>query len=104
MREAELKNTEIVKEGGLADMADMAERDPEVQMARAELYKIAKNTLSNSHEMLKGVSEAQGMEGWQQSQNYPKAQTILVLNHPAMDYDMKFETKNEAKSKRSKSM
>ena len=56
MREAELKNTEIVKEGGLADMADMAERDHEVQMARAELYKIAKYAIK-LHEMLKGVSE-----------------------------------------------
>jgi len=94
MREAELKNTEIVKEGGLADMADMAERDHEVQMARAELYKIAKYAIK-LHEMLKGVSEAEGMEGWKQSKITKAADYIGSVYH-AMDYDMKFET-NEAK-------
>ena len=95
MREAELKKQEIVQEGGLADMADMAERDHEVQMARAELYKIAKYAIK-LHEMLKGVSEAQGMEGWQQSKITKAADYIGSVYH-AMDYDMKFETTNEAK-------
>ena len=31
-----------LKEGGLGDLAHAAERDHEVQMARADLYKIAK--------------------------------------------------------------
>ena len=43
----------------------VAEKDLEIQMARAELYKIAKYAIK-LHEMLKGMSEAQGMEGWQQ--------------------------------------
>ena len=57
--------TKKVKEG-LADMADMAERDHEVQMARSDLYKIAKYAIK-LHEMLKNVSEAEGIEGWQQA-------------------------------------
>ena len=95
MREAELKNKQAVKEGGLADMADMAERDHEVQMARAELYKIAKYAIK-LHDMLKGVSEAEGMEGWQQSKITKAADYIGSVYH-ALDYDMKFETTNEAK-------
>ena len=39
-----MRHQEIKKKTneGLADMADMVERDHEVQMARAELYKIGK--------------------------------------------------------------
>lgn len=47
---------------GLADLADMAERDHEVQMARSDLYKIAKYAIK-LHEMMKNVSEAEGIEG-----------------------------------------
>ena len=47
---------------GLGDLAMVAEKDHEIQMARAELYKIAKYAIK-LHEMLKGMSEAQGMEG-----------------------------------------
>ena len=41
-------------EKGLADLAYKAEADHEVQMARAELYKIAKYAIK-LHDMLKGV-------------------------------------------------
>jgi len=51
---------------GLADLAQRAEMDHEVQMARSDLYKIAKYAIK-LHEMLKNVSEAEGLEGWQQS-------------------------------------
>ena len=51
---------------GLADLAQRAEMDLEVQMARSDLYKIAKYAIK-LHEMLKNVSEAEGLEGWQQS-------------------------------------
>ena len=47
---------------GLADLADVAERDHEVQMARSDLYKLAKYSIK-LHEMLKNVSEAEGIEG-----------------------------------------
>ena len=53
---------EPVKEGHLGDMAQRVELDHEVQMARAQLYKIAKYAIK-MHEMLKGVSEVQGLEG-----------------------------------------
>jgi len=70
---------------GLADMADMEERDHEVQMARAELYKIAKYSIK-LHEMLKGVSEAEGIEGWMQSKITKAADYIGSVYH-TLDYD-----------------
>ena len=42
MREKDLKET------GLADMAFKVESDDEVQMARAELYKVAKYAIQNA--------------------------------------------------------
>lgn len=81
--------TKKVNEGHLGDMAHAVERDHEVQMARAELYKIAKYAIK-LHDMLKGVSEAQGIEGWQQSKITKAADYIGSVYH-AMDYEMKFE-------------
>jgi len=74
---------------GLAELAGVAERDHEVQMARADLYKIAKYAIK-LHEMLKGVSEAEGMQGWQQSK-ITKAADYMGSVYHAMDYDSKFE-------------
>ena len=70
---------------GLADMADIAERDHEVQMARAELYKIAKYSIK-LHEMMKNISEAQGLEGWMQSK-ITKAADYLGSVYHTLDYD-----------------
>ncbi len=81
--------TEKINEG-LADLADRAERDHEVQMARSELYKLAKYSIK-LHEMLKSVSEAEGIEGWQQSKITKAADYISSVYH-AMDYDAKFES------------
>jgi hypothetical protein len=74
---------------GLGELADMAERDHEVQMARSELYKIAKYAIK-LHDMLKGVSEAEGIEGWQQAK-ITKASDYISSVYHALDYDMKFE-------------
>ncbi|MDC0002735.1 hypothetical protein OAP94_01000 [bacterium] len=74
---------------GLAELAGAAERDHEVQMARAELYKIAKYAIK-LHEILKGVSEAEGIEGWIQSKITKSADYMGSVYH-AMDYDNKFE-------------
>jgi len=74
---------------GLAELAGAAERDHEVQMARAELYKIAKYAIK-LHEILKGVSEAEGIEGWMQSKITKSADYMGSVYH-AMDYDNKFE-------------
>ena len=74
---------------GLAELAGVAERDHEVQMARADLYKIAKYAIK-LHEMLKSVSEAEGIEGWKQSK-ITKAADYMGSVYHAMDYDSKFE-------------
>jgi peptide methionine sulfoxide reductase MsrA len=73
---------------GLGDLAHAAERDHEVQMARADLYKLAKYAIK-LHDMLKNVSEAEGIEGWKQAKITTAADDISSVYH-AMDYDQKF--------------
>lgn len=73
---------------GLGDLAHAAERDHEVQMARADLYKIAKYAIQ-LHDMLKGVSEARGLEGWQQAKITKAADYISSVYHN-LDYELKF--------------
>lgn len=73
---------------GLADLAGRAEMDHEVQMARADLYKIAKYAIK-LHDMLKNVSEEEGLEGWQQAKITKAADYIGSVYHN-LDYDMKF--------------
>ena len=75
-----------IAEGQLGDMAHRAEQDHEVQMARADLYKLAKYAIK-LHEMLKNVSEAQGLEGWQQAK-ITKAADYLSSVYHNMDYEM----------------
>jgi|TARA_A100000164_G_scaffold376421_1_gene413464 hypothetical protein len=89
MREKDLR------ENGLADMAFKVESDHEVQMARAELYKVAKYAIK-MHEMLKGVEEREGLEGWVQSK-ITKAADYLGSVYHHMDYEMKFEQVSESK-------
>ena len=79
--------SKAIKEG-LADLADMAERDHEVQMARADLYKIAKYSIK-LHDMMKNVSEAEGLEGWQQAKITKAADYIGSVYHN-LEYDLKF--------------
>jgi hypothetical protein len=81
-----MKNRKIQE--GLGELADMAERDHEVQMARADLYKIAKYAIK-LHDMLKNVSEEQGLEGWVQAKITKSADYIGSVYHN-MEYDMKF--------------
>ena len=73
---------------GLADLAGRAEADHEVQMARADLYKIAKYAIK-LHDMLKGVDESQGLEGWQQAKITKAADYMGSVFHN-LDYEMKF--------------
>ena len=75
-----------VQEGHLGDMAYKAEMDHEVQMARSDLYKIAKYAIE-LHDMLKSVSEAEGIEGWQQSK-ITKAADYLGSVYHSMDYEV----------------
>ena len=87
---------------GLADLADVAERDHEVQMARSDLYKLAKHSIK-LHEMLKNVSEAEGIEGWQQAKITKAADYISSVYH-ALDYDTKFESVNVAEDAKPKTI
>ena len=86
MRKSDFKKPRV--DEGLADLADLAERDHEVQMARAELYKIAKYAIK-LHEMLKSVSEETGLEGWVQSKITKSADYIGSVYHH-LDYETKF--------------
>ena len=86
-------NKKQLKEG-LADMAYKAESDHEVQMARAELYKIEKYSIK-LHEMLKGVDESAGLEGWVQSKITKSADYLGSVYHH-LDYQMKFDEVAEA--------
>ena len=70
---------------GLGELADRAERDHEVQMARSDLYKIAKYAIK-LHDMLKGVSEAEGLEGWVQSKITKSADYLGSVYHH-LDYE-----------------
>ena len=81
MRRKELKE-------GLGDLAARAEMDHEVQMARADLYKIAKYAIK-LHDMLKTVSEAEGLQGWQQAKITKAADYIGSVYHN-LDYETKF--------------
>ena len=78
-----MRNNEITE--GLGELADGIERDHEVQMARAELYKMAKYTV-HLHKMLANVSEAEGLEGWVQSKITKAADMIGSVYHH-LDYE-----------------
>jgi len=70
---------------GLGELADGVERDHEVQMARAEVYKIAKQAV-HLHKMLSNVSEEEGLEGWVQSKITKSADMIGSVYHH-LDYE-----------------
>lgn len=73
-------------ESHLSNMAMKAEMDHEVQMARSDLFKIAKYAVE-LHDMLKSVSEAEGLQGWQQSK-ITKAADYLGSVYHSMDYEV----------------
>ena len=80
------KKLQQIAEGHLGQMADRAELDHEVQMARADLYKIGKYAIE-LHEMLKGISEEQGLEGWVQAKITKAADYIGSVKHH-LEYQM----------------
>ena len=90
-------NEKQLNEKGLADLAYRVEADHEVQMARAEIYKVAKYAIK-LHEMLKGVSEQEGLEGWVQSK-ITKAADYMASVYHHMDYENAFEAVKEGKYK-----
>jgi len=70
---------------GLADLAGAVEQDHEVQLARAELYKIAKYAIK-LHNKLKHVSEEEGLDGWMQSYITRASEAISDVYH-RLDYE-----------------
>jgi hypothetical protein len=77
----------ILNEGQLGDMANRVEQDHEVQMARADLYKLAKYSIQ-LHDMLKNVSEEQGLEGWVQAKITKAADYIGSVKAPEAQDDI----------------
>jgi hypothetical protein len=77
----------------IAQDANIMERDHEVQMARSDLYKTA-NYAIKLHNMLKGVSEEQGIEGWMQAKITKAADYISSVYH-SMEYDMVEKSQSE---------
>jgi hypothetical protein len=72
---------------GLGQIADEAERDHEVQMARAELYKIGKYSILLNR-LLANVTEEEGLEAWQQAKITKAADYIDSVYH-ALETDPK---------------
>lgn len=66
--------------------AHVMERDHEVQMARADLFKLAKYSIE-LHKMLQNVSEEQGLEGWVQAKITKAADYIGSVKHH-LEYEM----------------
>jgi len=62
--------------------------DHEVQMARQELYRTAKLAIM-LHEMLKGVNEHQGLEGWVQ-RKLTRAADYIESVFDYLDYEMRY--------------
>jgi hypothetical protein len=95
-----MRHKEIKKKTneGLGDLAARAEMDHEVQMARSDLYKIAKYSIK-LHDMLKTVSEAEGIQGWQQAKITKAADYMSSVFH-SLDYDMKFAEAKVAEAKK----
>ena len=70
----------------LALMAHKAEMDHEVHMARSDLYKAAKYSIK-LHDILKNVSEEQGLEGWVAAKITKAADYLSSVKH-YMEYEM----------------
>lgn len=72
----------------LGDLAHAVELDHEVQMARSELYKLAKYAIK-LHNILKDADEEQGLEGWVQAKITKASADISDVFH-SIEYEMKF--------------
>lgn len=98
---------------GLGQEADVMEQDHEVQMARADCFHAAKNAIE-LHQMLRGVSERQGLEGWVSEKITLASDYLRTVKEyleyemlskqqvelPSTDYDMTFESYMNPKRKR----
>jgi regulator of sirC expression with transglutaminase-like and TPR domain len=66
--------------------AKRMETDHEVQMARAELYRAAQYSIQ-LHQMLKNISEEQGLEGWVQAKITKASDYLSSVKHH-LEYKM----------------
>jgi hypothetical protein len=71
---------------GIGEDAQRMETDHEVQMARGELYRAAQYSIQ-LHQMLKNISEEQGLEGWVQAK-ITKASDYLASVKHHLEYKM----------------
>lgn len=71
----------------IAMHAHSMQQDHEIQMARAELYHLAKNAIA-LHKLLQGVSEQQGLEAWV-SAKITKAADYIQTVSDHIEYDIK---------------
>jgi hypothetical protein len=69
------------------DPAVHQQPDHEVQMARSDLHRAAQSSIK-LHEMLKKISESQGLEGWVQAK-ITKAADYLESVYHYLDYEMR---------------
>jgi len=73
----------------LANAAASAEADHELQMARSQLYKIAQYSIK-LHEMMKQVTDPNGIEAWQAAKITKAADYMGAVYHD-LEYKIKFE-------------
>lgn len=71
---------------GIGEDAMRMETDHEVQMARGDLYRAAQYSIQ-LHQMLKNISEEQGLEGWVQAK-ITKASDYLASVKHHLEYKM----------------
>jgi len=86
-----------VKEG-LGDMAHNAEKDHEVQMARSELYKIAKYAIK-LHEMMKAMDPHTDLESWVQAKITKSAEFLDSVYHHLEYENLETNARMEAKER-----
>jgi len=72
----------------LGDLAHAVELDHEVQMARSDLYKLAKYAIK-LHNILKDADQEQGLESWVQAKITKASADISDVFH-SIEYEMKF--------------
>ena len=76
-----MKTEEFLKEGcAIADSAETMHKDHEVQMARSQLYNVAQYAIE-LHQMLKGISEMEGLEGWVQAKITKATDYLGAVKH-----------------------
>ena len=83
-----MKSTDIFNEDIAITSPAPQHTDHEVQMARSELYRAGKSAME-LHNMLKRVSEREGLEGWVQAKITKAADYIASVYH-YLEYEMKF--------------